>query len=43
MNSIQFMYAAYLATWFILGGYLVSIARRYRQLRKRTSDLERGK
>jgi CcmD family protein len=44
MNSIRFLVAAYLATWVILGGYLVSIARRYSRLRRQVRELsEHGK
>jgi len=39
MNSIKFLYAAYIATWLIHGLYLGSIARRYRRLRRRMKDL----
>jgi CcmD family protein len=39
MNSIKFMYAAYIATWAILGGYLVSIFRRYSRLRREMQEL----
>jgi CcmD family protein len=34
MNSVKFLYAAYLATWVIHGVYLSSIVRRYRRLRR---------
>jgi CcmD family protein len=40
MNSIHFMWAAYIATWAILGGYLVSIVRRYRRLQREQKDLQ---
>jgi CcmD family protein len=38
MNSIKFLYAAYIATWLIHGSYLGSLARRYRALRRRMGD-----
>jgi CcmD family protein len=41
MNSIRFMYAAYIATWVILGGYMTSIARRYSHLRQQVRELSR--
>ncbi len=39
MNSIKFMYAAYIATWVIHGVYLGSIVRRYGRLRRRMKDV----
>lgn len=39
MNSIKFLYAAYIATWLIHGFYLGSLARRYSRLRQRMKDL----
>jgi CcmD family protein len=39
MNSIKFLYAAYIATWLILGLYLASIARRYSRLRRQLKEL----
>jgi CcmD family protein len=39
MNSIKFLYAAYIATWLIHGLYLASIVRRYRRLRQQRKDL----
>jgi CcmD family protein len=41
MNSIKFLYAAYIATWVIHGLYLGSLARRYKRLRQRMKDMER--
>jgi CcmD family protein len=43
MNSIKFLWAAYIATWLINGFYLGSIARRYGHLRQRMKDLGKGK
>jgi CcmD family protein len=43
MNSVHFLYAAYIATWVILGAYLISLVRRYGALRKRMEDLSRNK
>ena len=39
MNSVKFLYAAYIATWVIHGVYLASIVRRYGRLRERMKDL----
>ncbi|MHB8216993.1 MAG: CcmD family protein [Candidatus Sulfotelmatobacter sp.] len=39
MNSVKFLYAAYIATWLIHGLYLGSLVRRYRRLRERMKDL----
>jgi hypothetical protein len=39
MNSVKFLWAAYIATWLIHGLYLGSIVRRYRRLRQRMKDL----
>ncbi len=42
MNSVKFLFAAYIATWLIHGLYLGSIARRYRGLRRQMKDLGKG-
>jgi CcmD family protein len=34
MNSVKFLYAAYIATWLIHGFYVGSLIRRYTRLRK---------
>jgi len=39
MNSVKFLYAAYIATWLIHGLYLGSLVRRYMRLRERMKDL----
>lgn len=41
MNSVKYLYAAYVATWVIHGFYLGSIARRYRRLRQRMKELRK--
>jgi CcmD family protein len=41
MNSVKYLYAAYIATWAIHGFYLSSIARRYRRLRQRMKELRK--
>jgi len=38
MNSIKFLYAAYIATWLIHGLYLGSMVRRYSRLRRQAKD-----
>jgi CcmD family protein len=43
MNSIKFLYAAYIATWLIHGLYLGSLVRRYGRLRQQIKDLGKGK
>lgn len=39
MNSVRFLYAAYIATWAIHSFYIATIVRRYVRLRKRMSEL----
>lgn len=39
MNSIKFLYAAYIATWVIHGVYLGSLVRRYGRLRRQMKEL----
>ena len=39
MNSIKFLYAAYIATWLIHALYLGSIVRRYGRLRQQRKDV----
>ncbi len=39
MNSIKFLYAAYIATWLIHGLYIGSLVRRYGRLRQQRKDL----
>jgi CcmD family protein len=43
MNSVKFLYAAYIATWVIHGVYIGSVVRRYRSLRRQMKDLGKGK
>ncbi|MGA2389527.1 MAG: CcmD family protein [Candidatus Sulfotelmatobacter sp.] len=43
MNSIKFLYAAYIATWLIHGLYLGSLARRYSRLRREMKDSDKGR
>ena len=39
MNSIKFLYAAYIATWVIHVVYLGSLVRRYGRLRRQMKEL----
>ena len=39
MNSIKFLYAAYIATWLIHALYLGSVVRRYGRLRQQMKEL----
>jgi CcmD family protein len=39
MNSLKFLYAAYIATWVIHGLYIGSLARRYSSLKRRMKEL----
>lgn len=41
MNSLKFLYAAYIATWLIHAFYLASLVRRYNRLRSQKKDLGR--
>jgi hypothetical protein len=41
MNSVKFMWVAYIATWVIHGVYIGSIVRRYARLRQRMKDVEK--
>jgi len=43
MNSVKFLFAAYIATWVIHGVYLGSVVRRFSQLRKQLKELGKGK
>ncbi len=41
MNSMHYLYAAYIATWAIHGTYLVILARKYRRLKQEMDALRR--
>jgi len=43
MNSVKFLFAAYIATWVIHGVYLGSVVQRFSQLRKQLKELGKGK
>jgi CcmD family protein len=39
---MRFLYAAYVVTWVIHIGYLLSLTARFRKLKQEMSDLQRG-
>jgi hypothetical protein len=39
MNSIRFLFAAYIATWIIHGTYLGTLVRRFSRLKKDLDEL----
>jgi len=39
MNSMHYLYAAYIATWAVHGIYLVILARKYRKLKQEMDAL----
>lgn len=39
MNSIKFLFAAYIATWLIHCFYLGTLVRRFKRLRKELKEL----
>ena len=41
MNSLHYLYAAYIATWAIHGGYLVILVRKYSQIRREMEKLRK--
>jgi CcmD family protein len=43
MNSVKFLYAAYIATWVIHLFYLGTLVRRFSRLRQQLRELGRGK
>jgi CcmD family protein len=43
MNSIKFLYAAYIATWVIHGLYIGSMVSRYNNLRQRMRELAKSR
>jgi len=40
MNSIKYLYAAYLATWLIHAVYIGTLVRRYARLQQEMKELE---
>jgi len=43
MNATKFLIAAYVATWLIHGGYILSLVRRFRKLRQQVKELGKQK
>jgi CcmD family protein len=43
MNSMHYLYAAYIATWAIHGTYLVILARKYGKIRREMDSLSRNR
>jgi CcmD family protein len=41
MNSVKYLYAAYIATWVIHALYLGSLVRRYSRLRQQMKDMHK--
>ena len=41
MNSLQYLYAAYIVTWAIHGGYLAILVRKYSRIRTEMEKLKR--
>jgi CcmD family protein len=39
MNAVKFLFAAYIATWVIHGGYLVTLVSRYRRVKRERNEL----
>jgi CcmD family protein len=39
MNSVKFLFAAYIATWLIHGFYLGTIVQRFRRLRSQLQQM----
>ena len=42
MNSLKYLYAAYIATWLIHALYLGSLVRRYARLREQMKELQKS-
>ena len=41
MKSLHYLYAAYIATWAIHGGYLVILVRKYSLIRREMEKLRK--
>jgi CcmD family protein len=41
MNSLYYLYAAYIATWAIHGAYLVILVRKYSRIRREIAQLRK--
>lgn len=43
MNAVKFLFAAYIATWVIHGGYLATLVSRYRRVKRERDELGKEK
>jgi len=43
MNTIKYLFAAYIATWLIHASYLGTLVRRFSRLRRELRELGKGK
>ncbi|HZP18268.1 MAG TPA: CcmD family protein [Terriglobales bacterium] len=41
MNSVRYLYAAYIATWAIHGAYLAILVRKYSRIRREMESLKK--
>jgi CcmD family protein len=41
MNAVKFLAAAYIATWVIHGGYLLTLIRRFGRVRQQLKELSK--
>lgn len=41
MNAMHYLYAAYIATWAIHGGYLFILVRKYSRIRREMESLKK--
>ncbi|HEY7354358.1 MAG TPA: CcmD family protein [Terriglobales bacterium] len=41
MNSMHYLYAAYIATWVIHGSYLAILVRKFTRVRKEIAELKK--
>jgi CcmD family protein len=41
MNGIKFLFAAYIATWFIHGAYLTHLVRSFKRLREELKEMSK--
>jgi len=41
MNSMRYLYAAYIATWAIHGTYLIILVRKYSRIRREMEKLKK--
>ena len=41
MNSLHYLYAAYIATWAIHGSYLFILVRKYKKIRREMENLRK--